>query len=305
MDSLTTLATAAEKRAEEERAKAVTARDIFNVPAPKNHTNRGNAAATQQASGNSGQNRAVSFNPPADLPPAPGQKPTILDGLRDLTEERYENQIFVILKEAMNGDEESKKELSELLMNTVRGEAMGMILALVTSNKAALGHSAFKYASRRRNKDEHHGCKLVYVNDRRGPTDPSAMEMDEETVKAIGGKVLVEGIEDQSVIKDFYSDEDNKHKLYIPSKDEATKERHVAAVLPASKRTAKFILEKKPTFFELHEYAEGLDDEDEKQALQEWALHACQTKPGDVSRRPSSILAHKFQPVLDPSAELA
>ena len=33
--------------------------------------------------------------------------------------------------------------------------------------------------------------------------------------------------------------------------------------------------------------------------------HACQTKPGDVSRRPSSILAHKFQRVLDPSEELA
>ena len=33
-------------------------------------------------------------------------------------------------------------------------------------------------------------------------------------------------------------------------------------------------------------------------------MHACQTKPGDVSRRPSSILAHKFQPVLNPSAEL-
>ena len=78
----------------------------------------------------------------------------------------------------------------------------------------------------------------------------------------------------------------------------------MAAVLPASKRTAKFVLEKKPTFFELYEYAEGLDDEDEKQALQEWALHACQTKPGDVSRRPSSILGHKFQPVLDPSVEL-
>ena len=291
------LATAAETRAEEEKARAAAAKARFNVPA---HTNRG--AATQQASGNSDQG-AASFSVPADLPPTPGQRPTILHGLRDLTEESFKNKIFVILKEAMNGDEDSKKELGELLMNNVRGEAMGMLLALMTSNKVALGHSAFKYASRLRKKDEHHGCSFVFVGDR-GLTDPTALEMEEETVKEMGGKVVVEGIEDQSVIKEFYKDNENKNKLYIPSKSDATKDRHVAAVLPASKRTAKFVLEKKPTFFELYEYAEGLNDEDEKQALQEWALHACQTKPGDVSRRPSSILAHKFQPVLNPSAEL-
>ena len=81
-------------------------------------------------------------------------------------------------------------------------------------------------------------------------------------------------------------------------------QRKVAAVLPASKSTMKFVLEKKPTFLELYNYAEDLDDPKEKEVLQEWALHACQTAPGNNSRRPSSILAHNFEPVLGASAEL-
>ena len=92
--------------------------------------------------------------------------------------------------------------------------------------------------------------------------------------------------------------------MFIPNKNEEMEQREVAAVLPASKGTMKFVLEKKPTFLELFKYAEGVDDPNEKKALQDWALHACQTAPGDNSKRPSSILAHNFEPVLEPSAEL-
>ena len=197
-----------------------------------------------------------------------------------------------------------KKELTEILTSTVPGEVMGILLAIKRSPKPELGHSLFKYfAQLSRKEDKHHGAHLLYVGDR-GLKDPTAFEMDEETVKAMGGIVLVEGVKDQSLIKEFYEKEENKDKLFIPNKDAEMVQKKVAAVLPASKGTMKFVLEKKPTFLELYNYAEGLDEPKEKEALQEWALHACQTAPGDNSRRPSSILAHNFKPVLEPSAEL-
>ena len=126
---------------------------------------------------------------------------------------------------------------------------MGMLLAKNKCNKAVLGHSAFKYHSQQlRKEDEHHGSTLVYIGDRGPSGDPNAYEMDEKTVDKMGGTVLVKGVKDQSLIEKFYEDEDNKNKLFIPHKNAETKERKVAAVLPASNRTIKFILEKKPSF---------------------------------------------------------
>ena len=100
---------AAEAKAAAEKKKAQEAKDLFNVPAP--------AAATQQASGNSDQ-RAVSFSPPAILPPAPGQKPTILHRLFNMPEEKFKTKLFDILTEAKNGDVESQKELAKILKST-------------------------------------------------------------------------------------------------------------------------------------------------------------------------------------------
>ena len=68
----------------------------------------------------------------------------------------------------------------------------------------------------------------------RGLKDPTAFEMDEETVKAMGGAVLVEGVKDQSLIKEFYEKEENTGKLFIPNKNEEMEQREVAAVLPAN-----------------------------------------------------------------------
>ena len=269
---------------------------MLNVPAPKE-------ANAKQGEGNSNSN--VTFSLPTNLPPTPGNKPTILHGVTDLTEDKYSTKLFVILNEAKNGDDESKKELSEILTNTVRGEVMGMLLAIKKSNKVALGHSQFKYnSSQLRKMDNHHGSTLVYIGDRKQRGDPPAFEMDEETVEKMGGTVLVEGVKDQSLLEKFYEDDNNKDKLYIPEKNATMEEREVAAVLPASNRTIKFVLEKEPSFLDLYKYAEGLKDADEKQAIQEWAMHACQTKPGDTSKKPSSILAHKLEPVPTPSAEL-
>ena len=297
-------AKAAEAKAAAEKKKAQEAKDLFNVPAPAAATQQASGtAATQQASGNSDQ-RAVSFSPPAILPPAPGQKPTILHRLINMPEEEFKTKLFDVLTEAMNGDSESQKELAKILTSTVRGEVMGFLLAIKRSSHPALGHSLFEYfAQLLRKDDQHHGAHLFYVGDR-GLKDPTAFEMDEDTVKAMGGAVLVEGVKDQSLIKEFYEKEENKGKLFIPKEDAEMMQRQVAAVLPASKGTMKFVLEKKPTFLELFKYAEGVDDPNEKKALQDWALHACQTPPGDNSRRPSSILAGNLVPVLGASEEL-
>ena len=78
----------------------------------------------------------------------------------------------------------------------------------------------------------------------------------------------------------------------------------MAVTLPASKKTAKFILENSPTPEELYMFAKNLPDEDEKKAVQEWASHACQTKPGCTKARPTSILIHNFDFVTDSSKEL-
>ena len=303
------LATAAETRAaEEEKARTTAAKTHFNVAAPPNTTTEGNAsAAAQQASGNNSQ-RAVTFNVPANSPPVPGRKPTIRQGLNtDLINGKdLKTKVFVIFKEAQGGDEKSKKELSKILTSTIQGEINGMVLAMKKSAKPGLGHSAFEYLSRYlRSEDNYHGSTLVYVNDRDDQgQDPRTYEMDEETVKEMGGTKTVEGVKDQDIIKDFYKEEANKGKLYIPPKDATLQERKVAAVLPASKKVQKFVLEKNPSMYELYEFAETLDDNIEKQTAQEWAIHACQAKPGDNSRRPTSILAHDFEPVEMPSEEL-
>ena len=302
------LATAAEKRAaEEEKARTTAAKERFNVAAPPNTTTEGNdSAAAQQASGNNSQG-AVTFNVPENSPPVPGRKPTIRQGLMDLVNGKdLKTKVFVIFKEAQGGDENAKRELSKILTSTIQGEINGMVLAMKKSAKPGLGHSAFEYLSRYlRSEDNYHGSTLVYVNDRDDQgQDPRTYEMDEETIKEMGGTKTVEGVKDQDIIKDFYKEEANKGKLFIPPKDATLQERKVAAVLPASKKVQKFVLEKNPSLYELYEFAETLDDNIEKETVKEWAIHACQAKPGDNSRRPTSILAHDFEPVEMPSEEL-
>ena len=69
---------AAEQKAAAEKEKSQTAKELLNVPAPPK-----NATATQ-ANGNN--DKSVTFDLPPNLPPAPGNKPTILHGLRNLSE---------------------------------------------------------------------------------------------------------------------------------------------------------------------------------------------------------------------------
>ena len=159
-------AKAAEEKAAAEKKKVQEAKDLLNVPAPTAATQQASGtAATQQTSGNSDQ-RAVSFSPPAILPPAPGQKPTILHGLINTPEEKFKTKLFDILTEAKNGDSESQKELAEILTSTVRGEVVGILLAIKRSSKPELGHSLFKYrAQLLRKEDKHHGAHLLYVGD--------------------------------------------------------------------------------------------------------------------------------------------
>ena len=61
---------AAEQKAAAEKEKSQTAKELLNVPAPPK-----NATATQ-ANGNN--DKSVTFDLPPNLPPAPGNKPTIL-----------------------------------------------------------------------------------------------------------------------------------------------------------------------------------------------------------------------------------
>ena len=145
-------AKAAEEKAAAEKKKVQEAKNLLNVPAPTAAATQqaSGTATTQQASGNSDQ-RAVSFSPPAILPPAPGQKPTILHGLNNTPEEEFKTKLFDILTEAKNGDQESKKELAEILTSTVPGEVMGILLAIKRSSKPELGHSLFKYFAQKKN----------------------------------------------------------------------------------------------------------------------------------------------------------
>ena len=164
----------------------------------------------------------------------------------------------------------------------------------------------FEYLSQcLREEDEYHGASVVYMGDQdEQGQDPTAYEMDAKTVEDMGGMMTVEGVENQELIRDFYKVDANKGKLFVPPNDAIMKKRLVVAVLPASKRTLKFVLENNPTMLELYKFAETLDDADKKQAIQEWALHGCQAKKGDKAKRPCSILAHKFEPVEEPSKEL-
>ena len=88
--------TKAAEKAAAEKEKTQAAKDLLNVPAPPR-----NAAATQ-ANGNN--NQSVTFDLPSNLPPAPGNKPTILHGLRNLSDEKLSLRLFVILNEAKKGD---------------------------------------------------------------------------------------------------------------------------------------------------------------------------------------------------------
>lgn len=47
-----------------------------------------------------------------------------------------------------------------------------------------------------------------------------------------------------------------------------------------------------------------LEDKDEREAVKAWALHPCQAPPGDLPKKPSSIMTHRFAPVEMPSDEL-
>ena len=227
----------------------------MNNPAPTAATQQASRmAVTQQASGNSDQ-RVVTFDVPASPPPVPGRKPTIRQGLNmDLINGKdLKTKVFVIFKEAQGGDDQAKKELSKILTSTMQGEINGMILAMKKSARPGLGHSGFEYLSRyQRSEDNYHGSTLVYVNDRDDQgQDPRVYKMDKETVKEMGGTKTVKGVKDQDLIKNFYKEEANKGKLYIPPKDATLKKQKVAAVLPASKKVQKFVLEKSPSMFEL------------------------------------------------------
>ena len=247
---------------------------------------RGNS---QQARGVNSQSATVSFfTPPANSPPAIGRKPTIKQGKLDLSQNNLKTKLFVILNEAKKGDKKSKQELKKIMTSAIHEEIIGMLIAMKRNGKVALGHSLFEYLSRYlRDEDDYHGSTLLYIGDRDDDgQDPTAYVMDKKTVEEMGGTMAIEGVDNQEPIKEFYKDEANKGKLFIPPDDATMKERQVAAVLPASTRTQKFVLENSPTMFELFEFAESLDDVDEKQAIQEWAIHGCQAKKGDNARIP-------------------
>ena len=228
---------AAEAKAAEDKAKAQAAKSKLNVPAPSNRNKKGEANSPQ-ASGTNNQGAAVTFTTPATLPPAPGRKPTIKKGKLDLLKNDLKTKIFVILHEAKGGNQKSKQELRKIMMNTIHGELFGMLIAMKKSGKVAVGHSMFEYLSQcLREEDEYHGSSLVYMGDRdEEGQDPTAYEMDEKTIEDMGGVKTVVGVEDQELIRTFYSDEANKGKLFVPPDDAVMKERLVAAVLPASKR---------------------------------------------------------------------
>ena len=93
--------------AEREKEKTKTAKELLNVPAPPRNTAAsqpsGNNTAATQPNGNGTQ--SVTFDLPPNLPPEPGRKPTILDGVRNLSEDKLSSKLFVILKEAKNADD--------------------------------------------------------------------------------------------------------------------------------------------------------------------------------------------------------
>ena len=317
----------AETAEAEARANARAAKELLNVPASastnvsataqqtganasattanvtQNRVQRGNS---QQASGVNSQSATVSFfTPPANSPPAIGRKPTIKQGKLDLSQNNLKTKLFVILNEAKKGDKKSKQELKKMMTSAIHEEIIGMLVAMKRNGKVALGHSLFEYLSRYlRDEDYYNGSSVLFRRQRRRRAGSNSIRDGQKTVEEMGGTVTIEGVDDQEPIKEFYKDEANKGKLFIPPDNATMKERQVAAVLPASTRTQKFVLENSPTMFELFEFAESLDDVDEKQAIQEWALHGCQAKKGDNARRPISILAHKFELVEEPSEEL-
>ena len=140
-----------EDTAANRRARAQAAKVAFNVTPNKDNRRVTTKDNNQQEGGPNDQGTpATVFTPPPNLPPAQGRKPTILQGVNmDLINGKdFKTKVFVILKEAANGDEEAKKELRKFMMSTVKDGINAMLLAISKSAKSGLGHSGFEYLSR-------------------------------------------------------------------------------------------------------------------------------------------------------------
>ena len=69
-------------------------------------------------------------------------------------------------------------------------------------------------------------------------------------------------------------------------------------------RTASYILIERPSIGQLERWVGNNLEGPEKERLEEWIVLASQTTRGNTDKRPSSILAHKFEAITEPPREL-
>ena len=137
--------------------------------------------------GNNGQNNQDE-SPPDQAPPAqnlppppyPGAKPRLQDKLEGPGVKEVEKSTWETLEQAKSNDE-AQDDLYDLLMK--HNPQVYLLLMAKKSAVVKLGHSPFKYISRKANEDEHHRCVIFFINDRTERGDPMAYAVQKAEVK--------------------------------------------------------------------------------------------------------------------------
>ena len=120
----------------------------------------------------------------------------------------------------------------------------------------------------------------------------------------MGGWKQVTAVKSDTDRTTFFADEDNIGKLFSLAPGQETEPKDTPRVMIAGTKVATYVLEERPSAGQLEQWADTNLVGKERDAVATWAELASQTSQNNSSTRPSSILAHELEPILNPSPEL-
>ena len=243
------------------------------------------------------------MTPPGVLPPAPavGANPRLIDKLEKAGTEAISDETWSLFEEAAS-DEDAQHDVRAMLTNPT-----SHVYSLWMNPKTpevALGHSTFVYIAKKGKDDPFHRCGVVFINDRSDRGDPIPYAVEKPDFKKWGGWKQVTAVKTDSDRTTFFADEDNIGKLFSPAPGQETEPKNTPRVMIAGTKVATYVLEERPSAGQLEQWADTNLVGKERDAVATWAELASQTSQNNSSTRPSSILAHDLEPILNPSPEL-